>query len=123
MFAATPGEKRVEIRFPDPAGNAYLAFAAILMAGLDGIAARIDPGEPMDRNLYDLPQEEVDELPTVCRSLDQALEALDRDRAFLTRDEVFSNDVIDAYIALKRIEIDALEAVPHPVEFQLYYSA
>ncbi len=122
-FAATPGEKRVEIRFPDPAGNAYLAFAAILMAGLDGIAGRIDPGEPMDRNLYDLPQEEVDELPTVCRSLGQALEALDRDRAFLTKDEVFSDDVIDAYIALKRIEIEALDAVPHPVEFQLYFSA
>ncbi len=121
-FAARPQDKRVEMRFPDSAANAYLAFAALLMAGLDGMSRRIDPGEPMDRNLYDLPANEIDEMPTVCRTLDQALAALDRDRVFLTKDEVFSDDVIDAYIALKRSEIEALEAVPHPVEYRLYYS-
>ena len=121
-FAARPADKRIELRFPDPAANAYLAFSALLMAGLDGIAKEIDPGEPMDRNLYDLPAHEIDEMPTVCRSLDEALTALDNDRAFLTQGEVFSDGVIDAYIKLKRSEIDALEPVPHPVEYQLYYS-
>ncbi|MGI9418578.1 MAG: type I glutamate--ammonia ligase [Geminicoccaceae bacterium] len=121
-FAARPEDKRVELRFPDPSANAYLAFAALLMAGLDGIARQVDPGEPMDRNLYDLPMSEIEEMPTVCRTLDQALAALDRDRAFLTQGEVFSDGVIDAYIALKKNEIAALEAVPHPVEYQLYYS-
>jgi glutamine synthetase len=121
-FAASPEDKRVEVRFADPAANPYLAFAALLMAGLDGIERRIDPGEAMDRNLYDLPPEEVDELPTVCRTLAEALDALDRDREFLTAGEVFSDDLIDAYIALKRAEIEAVESVPHPVEFQLYYS-
>ena len=122
-FAARPEDKRVEMRFPDPTANAYLTFAALLMAGLDGISKRIDPGEPMDRNLYDLPPEEIHELPTVCNSLGQALSALDRDRDFLTIGEVFTDDLIDAYIALKQTEIDAVEAVPHPVEYQLYYSA
>jgi glutamine synthetase len=121
-FAARPEDKRVELRFPDPSANAYLAFSALLMAGLDGVAKQIDPGEPMDRNLYDLPAKEIEEMPTVCRTLDEALLALDRDRAFLTKGEVFSDDVIDAYIALKRTEIQAQEAVPHPVEYQLYYS-
>ena len=121
-FAARPEGKRVEVRFADPAANPYLGFAALLMAGLDGIERRIDPGEAMDRNLYDLPPEEVDELPTVCATLAEALDALDRDRAFLTAGEVFTDDLIDAYIALKRAEIEAVESVPHPVEFQLYYS-
>ena len=121
-FAARPEDKRVELRFPDPSANAYLAFAALLMAGLDGIAGQIDPGEPMDRNLYDLPANEIEELPTVCRTLDDALSALDSDRAFLTKGEVFSDDMIDAYISLKRTEIEAQEAVPHPMEYQLYYS-
>ncbi|MGI9436987.1 MAG: type I glutamate--ammonia ligase [Geminicoccaceae bacterium] len=122
-FAARKEDKRVEMRFPDPAANVYLAYAALLMAGLDGIARKVDPGEPMDRNLYDLPAEEIDELPTVCRTLDEALAALDRDRGFLTEGEVFSDDVIDAYIALKRAEIEALEPVPHPMEFRLYFSS
>jgi glutamine synthetase len=121
-FAARPEDKRVEMRFPDPSANAYLTFAALLMAGMAGMAHKIDPGEPMDRNLYDLPPQEIGELPAVCRTLDQALSALDRDRGFLTTGEVFTDDLIDAYIALKQAEIDALEAVPHPVEYQLYYS-
>jgi glutamine synthetase len=121
-FAARAEDKRVEVRFADPAANPYLAFAALVMAGLDGIERRLDPGEAMDRNLYDLPPEEVDELPTVCETLAEALEALEQERAFLTAGEVFSDDLIDAYIALKRAEIEALERVPHPVEFQLYYS-
>jgi len=121
-FAARAEDKRVEMRFPDPSANAYLTFAALLMAGLDGMSKKIDPGEPMDRNLYDLPPEEIHELPTVCRTLDQALAALDHDRDFLTAGEVFTDDLIEAYIVLKRTEIDAVEAVPHPVEYQLYYS-
>ena len=121
-FAARPEEKRVELRFPDPSANAYLAFAALLMAGLDGMVRQIDPGEPMDRNLYDLPANEIEEMPTVCRTLCEALTALDGDRAFLMRGEVFSDGVIDAYIGLKKNEIEALESVPHPVEYQLYYS-
>jgi glutamine synthetase len=121
-FAARPGDKRIELRFPDPSANAYLAFSALLMAGLDGIAKRIDPGEPMDRNLYDLPPNEIEELPTVCRTLSDALAALDADRSFLTQGEVFSDDVIDAYITLKRREIEAQEMVPHPMEYQLYFS-
>lgn len=122
-FAARPEDKRIEVRFADPAANPYLAFAALLLAGLDGIARQIDPGEAMDRNLYDLPPEEVEELPTVARTLEEALHALDQDRAFLTAGDVFSDDLIDAYIALKRSEIAAVECVPHPVEFQLYYGS
>jgi glutamine synthetase len=121
-FAARPQDKRLELRFPDGAANPYLAFAALLMAGLDGIRHKADPGEPMDRNLYDLPPEEVDELPTLCRTLEDALAALERDRAFLTEGEVFADSMLDAYIALRRAEIAAVEQVPHPVEFQLYYS-
>jgi glutamine synthetase len=121
-FAARPEHKRVEVRFPDPAANPYLAFAALLMAGLDGIKRRIDPGEAMDRNLYDLPPDDLDDLPTVCPTLAAALDALERDRAFLTEDDVFTDDLIDAYILLKRQEIEAVDGVPHPVEFQLYYS-
>ena len=121
-FAARPEDKRVELRFPDPAANAYLAFSALLMAGLDGIKKRIDPGEPMDRNLYDLPSNEIAEMPTVCRTLGEALSALEADCSFLTQGEVFSDDVIDAYIALKRSEIEAQEVVPHPMEYQLYFS-
>jgi glutamine synthetase len=121
-FADQPGEKRIEARFPDPAANPYLAFAALLMAGLDGLARQIDPGDAMDRNLYDLPSE-IDDLPTVCRTLEEALDALDHDRGFLMAGEVFTDDLIDAHIALKRAEIEAVERVPHPVEYQLYYSA
>ena len=121
-FAARPEHKRVEVRFADPAANPYLAFAALLMAGLDGIRRRLDPGEAMDRNLYDLPPDDLDDLPTVCATLAEALDALDRDRAFLTEDEVFTDDLIDAYLALKRQRSRRSTSVPHPVEFQLYYS-
>jgi glutamine synthetase len=121
-FADRPEDKRVEARFPDPAANGYLAFAALLMAGLDGVARQIDPGDAMDRNLYDLPPEQIDELPTVCRSLEEALGALEEDRTFLTEGEVFSDDLIDAYVTLRRGEVAAVAGVPHPLEFELYYS-
>jgi glutamine synthetase len=121
-FADKAEDKRIEVRFADPSANPDLAFAALLLAGLDGIARSIDPGEAMDRNLYDLPPEETDALPTVCRTLGEALDALDGDRDFLTADEIFTDDMIDAYIGLKRAEIEAVDRVPHPVEFQLYYS-
>ncbi len=102
--------------------NPYLAFAALLMAGLDGVQNRIHPGDPAEKNLYDLPPEEDAKIPTVCHSLDQALEHLDRDREFLTRGGVFSNDMIDAFIQLKMDEVTRLRMVPHPVEFDMYYS-
>ncbi len=114
--------RRIEVRFPDPTANPYLAFAAMLMAGLDGIQNKIHPGDAMDKNLYDLPPEVAQDIPTVCSSLDQALEALDKDRDFLVAGDVFSNDFIDSYIALKMGEVDTLRLTTHPVEFDLYYS-
>ena len=121
-YAASPKGKRVEVRFPDPTANPYLAFAAMLMAGIDGIQNKIHPGDPMDKNLYDLPPEELQGVPTVCGSLREALESLDADRSFLTRGDVFSDDLIDGYIDLKWNEVYALEHTPHPVEFKMYYS-
>jgi len=117
-----PRAYRVEVRFPDPTANPYLAFSAMLMAGLDGIKNKIHPGEAMDKDLYDLPAEELAGLPTVCAGLDEALAALDADRAFLTEGGVFTDDQIDAYIDLKMEEVTALRMQTHPVEFQLYYS-
>ncbi|MEQ8817823.1 MAG: type I glutamate--ammonia ligase [Thalassobaculum sp.] len=119
----SPKGKRVEVRFPDPAGNPYLGFSAMLMAGLDGIQNKIHPGDPMDKNLYDLPPEELADIPTVCGSLRDALENLDKDRAFLTQGGVFTDDQIDAYIELKMEEVYRFEHTPHPVEFQMYYSS
>jgi glutamine synthetase len=119
---SSPKAKRVEVRFPDPGANPYLAFAAMLMAGLDGIQNRIHPGDPMDKNLYDLPPEELKTIPTVCGSLSEAMEELDKDREFLKKGGVFSDDLIDAFIALKTEEIDRLRMTPHPVEFDMYYS-
>jgi glutamine synthetase len=119
---SSPKAKRIEIRFPDPAANPYLAFAAMLMAGLDGIANRIHPGDPIDKNLYDLPPEELKQIPTVCGSLVEAMESLDSDRDFLKQGGVFTDDQIDAYIALKMEEFDRFRMMPHPVEFDLYYS-
>tara|TARA_R110002072_G_scaffold251245_1_gene410089 strand:+ start:14420 stop:15826 length:1407 start_codon:yes stop_codon:yes gene_type:complete len=121
-YEANPKGKRVEVRFPDPSANPYLAFAAMLMAGLDGIQNKIHPGDPSDKDLYDLPPEEGKAIPTVASSLSMALEALDADREFLTRGGVFSDDMIDAFIDLKSAEIQRLDMTTHPVEFAMYYS-
>ncbi len=117
-----PKGRRVEVRFPDPTANPYLAFTAMMMAGLDGIQNKIHPGDAMDKDLYDLPAEEAKAIPTVCHSLDQALEALDVDRDFLTVGGVFTDDLIDGYIELKMEEVTQLRMATHPVEFDLYYS-
>jgi len=114
--------RRIEVRFPDPTANPYLAFTAMMMAGIDGIQNKIHPGEPADKNLYDLPPEEDAKIPTVCSSLDQALDYLDKDRAFLTRGGVFSNEMIDAYIELKMEEVTRFRMTTHPLEFEMYYS-
>ncbi|MBI1327437.1 MAG: type I glutamate--ammonia ligase [Alphaproteobacteria bacterium] len=121
-FVHSPKAKRVEVRFPDPLANPYLAFAAMLMAGLDGVANKINPGDAMDANLYELPKAELAKVPTVCGSLREALENLDKDRAFLTKGGVFSDDMIDAYIELKMAEVEAFETMTHPIEYQMYYS-
>ncbi|XWN31384.1 MAG: type I glutamate--ammonia ligase [Devosia sp.] len=121
-YATNPKGKRVEIRFPDPSANPYLAYTSMLMAGLDGIRNRIHPGEPMDKDLYDLPPEELFGIPTVSGSLREALESLDKDREFLKAGGVMDDDQIDAYMALKWEENERFEQTPHPVEFDLYYS-
>ena len=119
----SPKAKRLETRFPDASGNPYLTFTALLMAGLDGIENQIHPGDPMDKDLYDLPPEELSDIPTVCHSLRQACEALDADRDFLKKGGVMDDDQIDAYIELKMEEVERIEHHPHPVEFDLYYKA
>jgi glutamine synthetase len=121
-YVASPKGKRVEVRFPDPSANPYLAFAAMLMAGLDGIQNKIHPGEAMDKNLYDLPPEELAAVPTVCGSLRQALDSLEADNDYLTKGDVFAPDMIEAYIELKREEQMAFETSPHPIEYKMYYS-
>ncbi|MBC6408692.1 MAG: type I glutamate--ammonia ligase [Rhodobacteraceae bacterium] len=121
-WTESPKAKRVEARFPDPSSNPYLCFAALLMAGLDGIKNRIDPGDSMDKNLYDLPPEELEGIPTVCGSLREAIEAVKADMDFLLAGDVFTKDQIQAYIELKMEEIELFEHTPHPVEFQMYYS-
>ena len=121
-YTSNPKAKRVEVRFPDPTANPYLAFAAMLMAGLDGIANKIDPGPAMDKDLYDLPPKELKKIPTVCGSLREALQNLDKDRAFLKAGGVFSDDFIDSFIELKMTEVMRFEMTPHPVEFDMYYS-
>ena len=122
-YVSNPKGRRIEVRFPDPTANAYMAFAAMMMAGLDGVQNKIHPGEPADKNLYDLPPEEDAKIPTVCSSLEQALEYLDNDREFLTRGGVFSNDLIDAYITLKMDEVTRFRMTTHPLEFDMYYSS
>ena len=119
---SSPKGRRIEVRFPDPTANPYLAFTALMMAGLDGIQNKIHPGDPMDKNLYDLPPEEAAKVPNACASLDEALDYLDKDRDFLIRGGVFSNDMIDAYIQLKMDEVILLRTTTHPVEFDMYYS-
>jgi glutamine synthetase len=118
----TTDDNHWTLSFPDPAANPYLCFAALLMAGLDGIKNKIHPGEAMDKNLYDLPPEEAKEIPQVAGSLEEALNALDADREFLTAGGVFTDEAIDAYIALRTEENDRVRMTPHPVEFELYYS-
>ncbi|EAQ45168.1 MAG: type I glutamate--ammonia ligase [Roseobacter sp. MedPE-SWde] len=121
-WTESPKAKRVEARFPDPAANPYLCFAALLMAGLDGIKNKIDPGEAMDKNLYDLPAEELADIPTVCGSLREALECLEADHDFLLQGDVFTKDQIEGYIELKMEEVQTYEHTPHPVEYGMYYS-
>ncbi len=121
-FVSSAKARRIEVRFPDSTANPYLAFAAMLMAGLDGIQNKIHPGEAADKDLYDLEPEEAKHIPTVCHSLDMALEALDQDREFLKKGGVFTDDVIDAYIALKMQEVTRFRMTTHPVEFDMYYS-
>jgi glutamine synthetase len=122
-FVASPKGRRVEVRFPDPTANPYLAFSAMLLAGLDGVQNKIHPGDPLDKNLYDLEPEEAAKVPHPCASLDEALDNLDKDRAFLTRGGVFTDDMIDAYIALKMDEVTRFRMTTHPIEFEMYYSA
>jgi len=117
-----PKGRRIETRFPDPMANPYLAFSALMMAGLDGVQNKIHPGEASDKNLYDLPPEEDKLIPTVCASLEEALDCLDKDREFLTRGGVFTDSMIDAYIALKMEEVTRFRMTTHPVEFDMYYS-
>jgi glutamine synthetase len=122
-FTSNPKAKRVEVRFPDPLANPYLGFAAMLMAGLDGIQNKLDPGEAVDKDLYDLPPKELKKIPTVCGSLREALHNLDKDREFLKKGDVFNDDFIESYIDLKMQEIIRFEHTPHPVEFEMYYSS
>jgi glutamine synthetase len=119
---SSPKARRIEVRFPDSTGNPYLSFSAMMMAGLDGIMNKIHPGDPMDKDLYDLPPEEEKAIPQVCYALDQALGELDKDRDFLTAGGVFSDDLIDAYITLKMEEVTVLRMTTHPLEFDMYYS-
>jgi glutamine synthetase len=121
-YVTNPKGRRIEVRFPDSTANPYFAFAAMMMAGLDGIQNKIHPGEPMDKDLYDLEPEEEKSIPTVCFSLQQAIEELDRDRDFLKAGDVFSDELIDGYIALKQEEITRLQKSTHPVEYDMYYS-
>ncbi len=121
-YVANPKGRRIEVRFPDSTANPYFAFAAMMLAGLDGIMNKIHPGEPMDKDLYDLPPEEDKLVPKVCHALDMALDALDGDRAFLKAGGVFSDDMIDGYIDLKMQEVTRLRMTTHPVEFDMYYS-
>jgi len=121
-YVASPKGRRIEVRFPDSTANPYLAFAAMMMAGLDGIQNKIDPGAAMDKDLYDLPPEEEKAIPTVCFSLDQAFEELNKDRDFLKAGGVFTDSTIDAYVNLKMADITRLRMTTHPVEFDMYYS-
>lgn len=122
-YGAGAKAKRVEFRFPDAMANPYLCYSALLMAGLDGIQNKIHPGDPMDKNLYDLPPEELAEVPTVCGSLREALDALIADHDFLLKGDVFTKDQIEAYVELKWDEVYRVEQTPSPVEFDMYYSA
>jgi glutamine synthetase len=121
-YVKNPKARRIETRFPDPGANPYLCFAALLMAGLDGIQNKIHPGDAMDKDLYDLPAEEAKAIPTVSHTLTMALDALEADHEFLLKGGVFSKEMLEAYIGLKRADVDRLNMTPHPVEFDMYYS-
>ncbi len=121
-WVSNPKARRIETRFPDPAANPYLCFAALMMAGLDGIKNKIHPGDAMDKDLYDLPAEEAKDIPTVAHTLTMALDCLEADHDFLTEGDVFTKDMLEGYIALKRSEVERLNMTPHPVEFDMYYS-
>jgi glutamine synthetase len=121
-YEANPKGRRIEVRFPDSMANPYLAFAAMMLAGLDGIQNKIHPGDAMDKDLYDLPPEEEKNLLLVCFSLEEALDTLDKNREFLKVGNVFSDDLIDAYIDLKKENVTRLRMTTHPVEFDMYYS-
>ncbi len=121
-YAARPEHKRIEVRFPDAAANPYLAYTALLMAGLDGIAKKLEPGDAMDRNLYDLQPEDIADLPNCARNLEQALNALEKDQDFLLEGDVMTPDMIQSYLELRRAELQRLATTPHPLEFEMYYS-
>ena len=121
-YVNSPKARRIETRFPDPSANPYLCFAALMMAGLDGIKNKIHPGDAMDKDLYDLPAEEAKDIPTVAHTLTMALDALEADHEFLTQGDVFTKDMLEGYIELKRGEVERLNMTPHPVEFDMYYS-
>jgi glutamine synthetase len=121
-YVTNPKARRVEARFPDPSANPYLCFAALMMAGLDGVKNKIHPGDAADKDLYDLPAEEAAEIPQVAASLEEALDALENDREFLTAGGVFTDDMLDAFVELKREEVEKVNMTTHPVEFDLYYS-
>jgi glutamine synthetase len=122
MYSPSPKSKRIEVRFPDPSCNPYLAFAAMLMAGLDGIENKLDPGQPLDKDIYDMAPEELANVPSMPGSLDEALNNLEEDHGFLLKGDVFTTDAIEMWINYKRTkEVDALRLRPHPYEFFLYY--
>jgi glutamine synthetase len=120
-FSESPKAKRIEYRPPDPAANPYLCYTALLMAGLDGVLNKIEPGEPMDKNLYELPPEEHAKIPQVPSSLGEALDFLEADHEFLLKGDVFTRDFLEMWVSNKRKEQDALRLRPHPYEFHLYY--
>jgi glutamine synthetase len=122
MYSASPKAKRVEFRPPDPSANPYLAFAAMMMAGLDGIENKIDPGEPLDKDIYDLEPEELKKVPSLPGSLEESLKALERDHDFLLKGDVFSEEIVETWIDYKmKNEVQAVAQRPHPYEFALYY--
>ena len=122
MYSASPKAKRIEVRFPDPATNPYLAFAAMAMAGLDGIQNKIDPGDPLDKDIYSLSPEELKNVPHVPGSLEGALDALEKDHEFLLKGDVFTKDLIEEWVGYKRAkEVDPIRLRPTPLEFQMYY--
>lgn len=121
-YVATPKAARIEIRFPDPAANPYLAFSAMMMAGIDGIEKKMHPGDPMDKDLYELPEQELIDIPTVCSSLEQSIECLAQDHAFLLRGDVFTKDFLDSYVSILKDDVAHVRSLVHPIEFELYYS-